>query len=270
MLTVFLSKNAHDLQMSAFLELYNRQTESPDANYNKTVIFAHRVTRLLDSIAQNKDFFYGPVQMVGLISSHKTLYQDPDVGQVVSCLTHALIYGLMSNHSAEHPDGILSNSVLKSLYGVSGVNGTFLYRPGTERIPDNWYRRPIGDPYGATHVVVDLVEMGRYDPRVLVFGGNIHGPNTFAPIDLSSFTNGVYSAEVLLQGNNAACFAFQATRILFPAALVGVEQIALTLLQQVLGVVDEFLAVLTCPRLEGVNVSMLERYPGYRKSSRPV
>ncbi|KAJ6566677.1 Chloroperoxidase, partial [Mycena capillaripes] len=192
------NNNGHDLQMPAFLELYNLQAESPDPNYNKNVIFAHRLTRLLDSIQQNRDFFYGPVQMV------------------VSCFTHTLIYGLMSNHSIEHSDGILSKSVLKSLYGVSDINGALVYTPGTERIPDNWYRRPIADPYGAAHLVPDLVEMGLYDPRILVFGGNTHGPNTFAPIDLGNFTNGVYNAEALLQGNNAACFVFQATRVLFP------------------------------------------------------
>jgi hypothetical protein len=176
----------------------------------------------------------------------------------------------MSNHSAEHPDGILSNDVLKSMYGITGSSGALVYTPGTERIPENWYRRPIGDPYGAEHVVADLVDMGLYDPRILVVGGNTHGTNTFAPLDIPAFTNGVYDAAALLEGNNAACFVFQAARLLFPAALVGLEGIVLTLLQQVLDAIGGILAGLTCPQLASVNSTMLEQYPGYRKSSHPV
>ncbi|KAJ6453260.1 oxidase-like protein [Mycena vitilis] len=244
--------DAHSLQMPAFLGLYNRQAESPDANYNQSIVFAHRVRRLLDSIQQNGDFFYGPVQMV------------------ISCLTTNLVYGLMSNHSTEYPNGVLSNNVLKAMYGITGPPGALVYTRGTERIPENWYRRSLGDPYGAARVVTDLAAMAVYDPRTVVFGGNTHGPNTFAPIDLHNFTGGVYNAAALLQGDNAACFVFQATRILFPSALVGLESVALKILRPLLDVVDGILAGLTCPRLESVDSSIFEQYPGYRKSSRPV
>ncbi|KAF7354112.1 Cloroperoxidase [Mycena venus] len=245
--------DAHHLQMPAFQELYNLQPESPDANYNRTVILAHRLKRIQDSVQQNPYFFYGPVQMV------------------ITCLTTALIPALMSNHSSEHPDGILSNNVLKSIYGVTGQNGSLVYTPGTERIPDNWYRRPILDPYGALHVVEDIIAMGLYDPQILLFGGNTNGPNTFAPLDLDDFTGGVYNAASLLQGNNAACFVFQAAQLLFPSSINGLlGQIVLSVLQKVLDSIGGILADLTCPELAAVNASMLEQYPGYRKSSHAV
>ncbi|KAJ7738117.1 oxidase-like protein [Mycena metata] len=244
--------NGYDLQMPAFVELYNRQNESSTANYDRDVIFAHRVQRLHDSKQQNGRFFYGPVQAV------------------FSSLTNLLVYGLMSNHSTEYPDGILSNDLLKSLYGITGPNGAFVYERGTEQIPGGWYRRPIDNPYSATGVLTDLAALTLYSPETAVFGGNTGEPNTFAPLDISGFTQGTYTAASLLEGNNLACFLFQATQLLLPLGLVGLEGIALGLLDQLIAALGDILAGITCPELAGVDSSMLEQYPGYQDSSHPV
>ena len=47
---------------------------------------------------------------------------------------------LMSNHSAEYPNGLLDKETLKSFFAITeAADGTLSYTPGYERIPDNWY-----------------------------------------------------------------------------------------------------------------------------------
>lgn len=47
---------------------------------------------------------------------------------------------LMSNHSAEYPNGILDKETLKSFFAITeAADGTLSWTPGYERIPDNWY-----------------------------------------------------------------------------------------------------------------------------------
>ncbi|KAJ7184897.1 Chloroperoxidase [Mycena filopes] len=240
--------NGYDLQMPAFVGLYHRQGESPTANYNRDIMFAHRVQRIRDCKQQNPRCFLGPLQMV------------------FSSLTNCLVYAMMSNHSTENPDGILSNDVLKSFYGITRPTGAFVYHRGAERIPDDWYRRPLDAPYSALDLIDDLASMAVRYPETVLFGGNTNGPNTFAPLDVGAFSNGVYSAASLLEGNNAACFLLQATQLLLPLGLVGLEGIVLELLDRVIGALGDILAVVTCPELARVDSSMLEQYPGYRDS----
>lgn len=54
---------------------------------------------------------------------------------------------MMANHSTAYPSGYLDKSTFKSFFAVTGDSGSFEYTPGYERIPDNWYRRPLSDPY---------------------------------------------------------------------------------------------------------------------------
>ena len=52
---------------------------------------------------------------------------------------------LFANHSAERPEGRLDQETLKSFFAITGSGpGHFTYKEGWEKIPDNWYRRPIG------------------------------------------------------------------------------------------------------------------------------
>ena len=49
------------------------------------------------------------------------------------------IAALMSNHSAEYPNGILDKETLKSFFSITEASdGTLTWTPGWERIPDNW------------------------------------------------------------------------------------------------------------------------------------
>ena len=47
----------------------------------------------------------------------------------------------MANKSAEHPDGVLTKSVLRAFFGITELpNGSFSGGTGREYIPDNWYK----------------------------------------------------------------------------------------------------------------------------------
>jgi hypothetical protein len=174
---------------------------------------------------------------------------------------HNLIPGLMSNHSATYPNGYLSTAGLMELYGVSaGQDGKLQYTRGTERIPPNWYRRPRSDPYLG---LSDLLNMWTEYPETLIMGGNTNGANTFAPIDIGDLTHGVYSTALLLQGSNAACFAFQAVQLLIPDIFNNIEALLASILAEVAQALEEEILALACPKLEALKMASFQKYPGY-------
>lgn len=86
-----------------------------------------RADRIAQSKAENPYFFAAPVPF---------LVAGSGAYQFIS---------LFANHSSEHPEGRLDQETLKSFFAVAGSGpGQFQYREGWEKIPDNWYRRPIG------------------------------------------------------------------------------------------------------------------------------
>lgn len=177
----------------------------------------------------------------------------------------------MANHSAEFPEGFLSGEVLKSMYAITTASdGTLQYTPGQERIPANWYRRPFLAEYTLPLIIADLVAMWARYPQLLAIGGNINGVNTYAPIDIGNLTGGVYNAETLLQGGNAACFAFQAMQLLVPDALSGLASFVDIIVTKVLAATGPILEQLNCPELNTLDTSIFEQYPGYRRTNHAV
>ena len=63
----------------------------------------------------------------------------------------------MPNHVAK--------DTLKSFFAVSGPEGSFVYKRGQERIPENYYRRPT--PYGLAEFSLDLVSWSSRHPFLL-------------------------------------------------------------------------------------------------------
>jgi hypothetical protein len=91
----------------------------PDG-YDLTVLIPFRRIRFYDSVNTNPYFFNGPFGAL-----------------VVQTATYLFTYRYFANHTAEHPEGYLSGSVLKSFLSVTGESGEFNYTSGHERIPDN-------------------------------------------------------------------------------------------------------------------------------------
>lgn len=77
----------------------------------------------------------------------------------------------MANHSAEHPAGQLTYDVIQSWFGVEGSNKNYKAVQGTERIPENWYRRAIEYPYDTEYFLADLLNAAALHPKFLSIGG---------------------------------------------------------------------------------------------------
>lgn len=116
--------------------------------------------------------------------------------------------GLMSNHSAEYPDGILDKETLKSFHAITEKpNRSFSYTPGHERIPDIWYRRP--DEYTGQKLNEDLVTIFRAAPESLTVGGNTGTVNSYQGVDISDITGSAYRTQDLLDPKKLGCFIYQ-------------------------------------------------------------
>jgi hypothetical protein len=53
-------------------------------------------------------------------------------------------------------------------------------------------------------------------PGILRIGGNTGTTDSFTGVDLQDLTGGVFNAETLTDGDNAACFLYQATLAAMP------------------------------------------------------
>ncbi|KAF8699235.1 Peroxidase, family 2, partial [Rhizoctonia solani] len=224
-----------NLNMMHFKKLYNLIPEGKGASFDMEVMAKHRGWTRENSISTNPHYFTSPF-----------------AGLFVSTLTHFLSPALLSNHSAERPDGFLDHGVLKTFYGVTGDGDDLSYQPGQERIPENWYRRP--DDYGLfTHIFPDMAKVAVGYPQFFSFGGNQMGkPNSFAGANLDDLTGGVYNAKNLLEGNNLFCFALQASQ----AGMVGPASNFFN------KNISPIISLMGCPVMKQYNTSALAMYPG--------
>jgi hypothetical protein len=92
-----------------------------------------------DSVSTNPSFWYGPV--TGMVSRNAGMF---------------FLGRLLSNHTAEHPEGILTQDIFRKFFAVYETgDGKFEYREGHETIPANWYRKPV--EYGLVPLNLDIV-----------------------------------------------------------------------------------------------------------------
>ncbi|KAJ3834285.1 hypothetical protein F5878DRAFT_630941 [Lentinula raphanica] len=243
--------NTH-IQLSLFRELYNLQSHISDpsqVNYDIDLLTAFRVTRFQQSIEQNPLFFNGAFS-----------------GIAVQPAAYQFIFRYMANKSEEYPEGRLDREVLKSFFAVRGEEeGDFVYTPGHERIPDNWYKRAPGDEYGLVPFIIELNTIALAHPEFLSIGGNTGRVNTFTGVDLGDLTGGVFDSTTLLEGNNLGCFVLlQVAAMAIPSGLEGIVEGVFGRLSEVL---NPLLARWECPRFGGINEALLERFPGYSRHS---
>ena len=122
------------------------------------------------------------------------------------------------------------------------------------------YRRDFGQPYEVDYFALDLLYQAQKEPEFLSVGGNTNGPNTFTGVSLGDFTGGVFDTSNLLQGNNLACFGYQAAKEATP-------DVALVALTDLVDPLDNILDRLSCPRLSQFDNSQLQSFPGYTRKS---
>ncbi|KAJ4299471.1 hypothetical protein N0V90_004716 [Kalmusia sp. IMI 367209] len=195
------------------------------------------------------------------VANNPYFFQAPFAG-LVPPIAHHFVVNLMSNHSAERPNGFLTTEVFKTFFALSGDGVNLAWNPGKERIPDNWYRRPSINPYDAARAGADVAILATRYPSVVRVGGNTGTPNSFVGANLGDITGGVYNAQNLLQGNNALCFAFQAAQQGLPDALQGVVSVIGPIVNLVAQFVNPVTSALNCPALNQFNQSAFNQYPG--------
>jgi hypothetical protein len=144
-----------------------------------------------------------------------------------------------------------------------GISLMFAQTPGYERIPENWYRRAIGDEYTIPYFSLDLNTAALTYPQFLSIGGNTGKTNTFTPVDVLNLTGGVFSTGQLLEGNNLACFGFQAAQQAAPDLLKGVLSDVAGALAQVASAIAPILSEMNCPQLETIDESQFKQFPGF-------
>lgn len=199
------------------------------------------------SIQNNPYYFSGPLS--GLVAPG----------------AHNLVPALMSNHSAENPGGFLFPELLKSFFAISGNEGSYVHHPGMERIPENWYKRPGGtDAYNTADLFLDLLVNLEEYPGIIRVGGNTGTVNSFTGVDLVNLTGGAFNAETLLQGNNLACFALQASMAIGRDDLGNVANLLGTLLSTVLQPIESVVQGLACPQLNEFHSELFSIFPGYQ------
>ncbi|KZM27759.1 Unspecific peroxygenase [Ascochyta rabiei] len=131
---------------------------------------------------------------------------------MVAPAAHNFVINFMSNYSAENPGGFLSRDVLKSFFAVTGEGpGSFVHNRGKERIPDNWYERPLANAYNISEVLAD-----DQVPGIVRIGRNTVTTNSFAGVDLQDLTSGAFNAADFANGNKGACFLLQASLACLP------------------------------------------------------
>ncbi|PFH63179.1 hypothetical protein XA68_17288 [Ophiocordyceps unilateralis] len=230
------------LQMHLFQKLYDEPL-GPNG-YDMSTIAAFRSKRLKDSKHGNPKFFYGPF-----------------TGYAVQSASHAFIYRFMANKSAEYPEGYLNGDVLKSFFAVTGSPGNLTYTAGHERIPDDWYRRAIGDEYGSSELFRDTLDMAAKYPEFRLIGGNLGAVDTFTPMNITALTHGVYNETTIVEGDNNVCLSLNVQKQLM-------ENIAAKLFPQhasdtATGGEKVFkVKGLICPKLEAIDRSLFDMYPG--------
>ncbi|KAI5360403.1 Putative chloroperoxidase [Septoria linicola] len=221
-----------DLVLSQFQPFYDLQPDDSTANYNIPVLAQFRALRFRESIEKNPWFYYGPFS-----------------GTTVSIAAYSFIFRFFANHTAEAPDGVLNGEVLKSFKGITGTRDDFTWTRGHERIPENWYRRSLSDPYDLAGVAADGGVFGETTPESLQSGCNTGAVNSYTPI------NTAYQDFDFSQPTAGVCFAV--------GSILGATNLLPVVGDVVSMLILPLRNVLDCPTVPVRNDSVADVCPGY-------
>ncbi|CZT19509.1 related to oxidase [Ramularia collo-cygni] len=251
---LFVTGDASTMNLARFEEMYNTVPENTGQTFTSDVISDWAAKRFNDSVAENPRFFYGPY--TGLIARNAGIL---------------FLTRLMANHADGSIDGVLTHETLKSFFAVSGTPGNFTYKRGHERIPDNFYRRPV--PYGLVGLNLDLVHWITRNPVLGSIGGNVGTVNSFAGVDLSDPVSGLTNIPKLLESNNLICFALEFVKLAAPSYTNNIFTTLAAPLGSLLDVINAPLLSLSCPEFgsltqggEPLWESLQKQFPGAEKS----
>lgn len=228
----------------------------------------HRKYTFDKSKNTNPHFFFGPLSGLAGANAAHTFIRELPTSTTNTKLRRLKIFSaaLMSNHSDEYPNGILDKETLKTFFSVTEKSdGSLSWNRGHERIPNNWYRRPLGiqNEYSLVSLALDLLKMAPTVPEALSVGGNTGTVNSFAGVSLADITGGVYHTLDLLDPQKFVCFFYQVTLAVVPAFLR--SQLLGSLLAGVLNLLHSTIDPLvdpSCPKIGEFSFLVLTKMIG--------
>ncbi|PGH09596.1 hypothetical protein AJ79_05652 [Helicocarpus griseus UAMH5409] len=254
---LYATGNAHSLRMEKFMAFYNMSREHPTGDYNMNLMARRAAERFQESKMENPHFFYGPV--TGLINRN------------AGYIFPGRFFG---NHSRDDRDGTLTREVLKSFYGIYGEDDCLEYKEGWERIPDNWYRRPVD--YGLIGLNLDVIHWVLQYPELASIGGNMGEIDTFAGLDLGNLTEGIANLGHAFEDNNLICFILQIVKAFAPNSLSSVLATVEGPLKLLTDAISIPLLDLNCPALDDLTRGgkplweVLTDFPGTKDGGNPL
>ncbi|EHL00900.1 hypothetical protein M7I_3295 [Glarea lozoyensis 74030] len=237
--------NDYKVIIKQFEQMFALQPDAATANYDLSVLTPFRADRFQQSVSENPYFFNGAF-----------------TGVAVQPAAYTFIYRFMGNKSAEYPEGRLDQETLKSFFSVTGTPGNFKWTEGYEKIPDNWYKRAIGDEYTIPFFLTDLLAAAAQYPKFLSIGGNTGTVNSFTGVDPADLTGGVFNADTLLEGNNAVCYIFQLAEQMAPDVLKGILTDVTRPMDMLTQGITQVLKPYNCPVLQDIDKSQFAQFPG--------
>ncbi|EWZ31052.1 uncharacterized protein FOBCDRAFT_208302 [Fusarium oxysporum Fo47] len=247
---LYVTGNNFHVILERFVEYWSAIRENTPAPEQYSALAPFHYKRFQDSERTNSHFFYSPF-----------------AGVLVSPAAYSFPPRMMANHSDKYPEGYLSREVFTSFFGVKGSKpGNFKVNQGWERIPENWYRRPVEDEFSIPDFLVDVLEHAAKYPRLLNIGGNTGKVNSFSGVDIGDLTGGVFNTAMLLKGDNLECFVMQIIMAAAPDVLGSQFTDVTKALRPLADKLRQLLAGKTCPKLQKVNMKLFEKFPGYTES----
>lgn len=114
--------------------------------------------------------------------------------------------------------------------------------------------------------MLDVLKFGIQDLRLLSIGGNTGTNNFFTGVDVGDLIKRVFDISTLTQGNNLEYFGFQLVQAEGPDFLASLYSDVTKVLQPLAQNKSSILDGLSCPQLNGINMSQYDKFPGYAKA----
>lgn len=132
--------------MTLFQEIYDR---ADDNGVISMELLADQAARRWEhSVSHNRNFYYGPI--TGMVSRNAG---------------YLFLGRLLSNHTKNNAEGVLTQEVFKCFFAVyEDTRGNLEYRPGHETFPENWFRRSTD--YDLVSLNLDIVSWVMKHPEL--------------------------------------------------------------------------------------------------------
>ncbi|CAK1361154.1 Aromatic peroxygenase [Cercospora beticola] len=238
---VYQYGNAWTMDVNLFLQFY--ESVPYGGLFTREAIVRASCVRWHQSKDWNPFFYYGP----------GTGYFRNFAQEVIM---------LFGNHSDGSIDGVLTHDILYSFYGLTSDPVPFTYREGWERIPENWYRRPV--PFDFLGHITELLVWFGLCPELASIGGNTGTPNSFVGVNVNDPASGIANLPNLLEGTNLLCFLLQMLKFVSPSFTNNIYA-------SIFGLVGDVTATLGCPEIpdltrggEALFANLQATYPGAR------